>query len=474
MTPDESPDTNSDSRSARSPVVRFLRALGPAIIVASVVLGPGSILSSSKVGAEYGFGMVWVLLLAAGLMMGLVALCGRLGVALRGTMCEELAARVGRPLAVCVGLSIFLVCAGFQFGNNLGVLAALEPWLPATSGQAQDGGMFGKLLTLPNLLLLGLNAAILAFVFGSKRLYKPVERLMMVLVAMMIFGFFGNFFFLLAVGKQPAGGPAADTAADTAAEPAAASPVSAAATESGPTSGQAKPAPASRTELPLVAVLGLIATTFSVAGAFYQAYLVREKGWGLEQAKEGLVDSVAGISVLGTITLVIMLTSAIAFYGQNVELKSAADVSRQLKPLFGPYAVILFSAGIFAGSFSSFLVNAMIGGAMLSDGLGLGGGMDAWSTKLFTAAALLVGMLVAVFVPSDDRVGLVVFAQALVVFGFPLLAASILYLATRPDLTGQRRIPLWMKGVAVAGLLVVLLSAGRLAWTLFEKYVIAN
>ena len=34
---------------------RFFLALGPAVIVASVVLGPGSILSNSKVGAAYGF-----------------------------------------------------------------------------------------------------------------------------------------------------------------------------------------------------------------------------------------------------------------------------------------------------------------------------------------------------------------------------------------------------------------------------------
>jgi manganese transport protein len=216
----------------------------------------------------------------------------------------------------------------------------------------------------------------------------------------------------------------------------------------------------------LLAVLGLMGTTFSVAGAFYQSYLVREKGWGLADVKRGFIDSVAGISVLGTITLVIMLTSAISFYGKDVQLKSAADVAMQLKPLFGPFAVILFSVGIFAGSFSSFLVNAMIGGAMMADGLGLGGKMDALPTKIFTAAALLTGMLVAAFVPADDRVGLVVFAQALVVIGFPLLAASMLYLATRPDLTGPRRIPLYLKLIAVLGLVVVLLSAGRLGWTL--------
>ena len=53
---------------------RILKSIGPAFIVASVVLGPGSISTSSRAGASHGFAMIWVILLAAGLMMGLVAL----------------------------------------------------------------------------------------------------------------------------------------------------------------------------------------------------------------------------------------------------------------------------------------------------------------------------------------------------------------------------------------------------------------
>jgi len=417
----------------------LFRTLGPAVIVASVVLGPGSILSSSKVGAAYGLSMVWVLLLAAGLMMGMVALGARLGVVLNGTMCDELAARIGRPFAAVVGLTVFLICAGFQFGNNLGVLAAIDPWLEAMAGEHGAGSR----LTVSRVALLLLNAAIVIFLFGLRRLYKPIERLMMLLVGLMILAFFGNFVFLLFWGS----GPDADAVRAE-------------------TSSASVP-----TSQPVFAVLGLIGTTFSVAGAFYQAYLVREKGWGLDDVKRGLIDSVAGIAMLGATTLVIMLTAAMAFYGHNVELKSVTDVSRQLEPLFGPGAVVLFSLGIFAGAFSSFLVNAMIGGAMLSDGLGLGGNMDSKGTRIFTTVALLLGMLVAMFVPSDDRVGLVVFAQALVVVGFPLLAVSMLYLATRPELVGKRAVPAWMKWTAALGLLVVLASTGRLAWTVFQEVI---
>ena len=57
-----------------------LRSIGPAIIVAAVVLGPGRILTSSKVGAQFGWFGVPVLMVAVILMIGMVALSARLGV----------------------------------------------------------------------------------------------------------------------------------------------------------------------------------------------------------------------------------------------------------------------------------------------------------------------------------------------------------------------------------------------------------
>ena len=52
---------------------RVIRGVGPAIIVACIVLGPGSILTSSKVGCQFGFEMAWVLLAAGILMFGAIA-----------------------------------------------------------------------------------------------------------------------------------------------------------------------------------------------------------------------------------------------------------------------------------------------------------------------------------------------------------------------------------------------------------------
>ena len=103
-----------------------------------------------------------------------------------------------------------------------------------------------------------------------------------------------------------------------------------------------------------------------MAAAFYQAYLARERNWTEADRRTGAIDSLVGILTLGFISLIIMMTSAAVFFdrGSSPELKSAADVAVQLRPLFGVWAQAIFCIGIFAGAISSFLVNAMIGGTL--------------------------------------------------------------------------------------------------------------
>ena len=160
-----------------------------------------------------------------------------------------------------------------------------------------------------------------------------------------------------------------------------------------------------------------------------------------------------------------MSTSAAVLYGrvEPDSLKSATDVAAQLEPLFGQFAALLFVLGIFAGAFSSFLVNASIGGVLLSDGLGLGAKLDQAWPKRFTVLALACGMAVAIatLLTDVDLVGLIIFAQALTVLGGPVLAISLLYLAVGKTFRDRVQAPMWMIGLMSLGLIVVTLLAMR-------------
>jgi len=411
-------------------VKNLWRTIGPAMVVAAVVLGPGSILTSSKVGAGFGSLGIPVVIAAAIMMIGMVALAARIGVSYQGSACDELAARLGRPLAVVVGIILFLVVALFQSSNNIAMVAGLSPLIEMMNG-GKAVGTTGQMW-----MLLLFNGVLIAILYLMRELYQSVEKLMKFLIGVMVVAFLFNF---LVVYLTP----------------------------------RSFEFVTPKNQGDLIALLALIGTTFSVGGAFYQSYLVKEKGWGITDAKRGLTDTVVSISVLGLVTVVILLTSMRVFYGRpdQLELTSVDQVARQLEPLFGSWATVIFSLGIVAAAFSSFLVNAMIGGTVMSDSLGKGSRLSGgWPIHL-TSVALLTGMGVAMvsLSQSGSTVTLITFAQALTVVGNPALGATLLYLGTRPELTGARRIPRWILALATVGFFVSCVVAVRTAMAVWAK-----
>ena len=406
---------------------KLINSFGPAIIVAAVVLGPGSILTSSQVGASLGLAGLPVVFIAVALMIGMVALAARLGAVYEGSIGDELAKRLGRPVTVAVGLVLFVLVALFQSSNNVALVGGLEPMI----GE-------GKLsIGVRSAIILLVNGLIIASLYFLRNLFTSVERLMKLLIGLTTLAFLTNFCVVFASTRSF-------------------EPV------------------VPETDFDWIPLLAMIGTTFSVAGAFYQAYLVREKGWGIDDLRRGFNDSVVGISVLGIVTSIILLTSWRVFYGapNPVALKSVGDVAVQLEPLFGPAAKVVFCVGILAGALSSFLVNALIGGTVLSDTLGKGSRMtDRWPLHL-TTVALVVGGVVAIvsLAKEDSTVHLITLAQALTVLGIPGLALALIYLGTRKELTGKRKIPASIIFVALVGFVVSCVLAYMTAGKVYQKW----
>ena len=191
---------------------------------------------------------------------------------------------------------------------------------------------------------------------------------------------------------------------------------------------------------------------------------MREKGWRAADGRKAAGEAVVGAAVLGLLSAMVLLTAAATLHGRGGSLGSTSDLAAQLRPLFGSWAVGLFSAGIFAGAFGSFLGNALIGGTLLADGLGKGGTLESPWVRGLTVAALAVGLLVALAILSGgaDRVTAILIAQALTVLGGPLLAGTILYLAFRVS----PRPPTWSLLLAGGGAVLVALLTGLTAWRL--------
>jgi Mn2+/Fe2+ NRAMP family transporter len=219
----------------------------------------------------------------------------------------------------------------------------------------------------------------------------------------------------------------------------------------------------------MILIASLLGTTFSVAGAFYQGNLVREKGWTIKEYDRGIGDSIAGVAVLTGVSAIIMITCGTVLRGQPANDISA--LATQLHRFLGGFSHGLFCVGLLAVAMNPFVINAMIGGSILADGLGKPAKLsDRWSRR-FTVVVLLVGMLVAMIVLHTPvkKIDAIIFGQALTVVGNPLMAATILWLANRKDIMGSRRNTLILNILGALGLIVVVLMAIRVVVLILLK-----
>ncbi|MBM4089206.1 MAG: divalent metal cation transporter [Planctomycetes bacterium] len=416
-----------------SPRPAWWRSLGPAFITACVVFGPGSLIISTKVGARHGYDLLW-LLAATGLLMGaFMTMAARVGVLGGGTPCTLIAARLGRPAAWLVGLTLSLICGAFQFSNNLAVAVLAQALLPEDLHA-----------TIVPAVLIGFNGVLIVFLFSAKHIYQVLERVMKCMVGVILLCFLVN---VVLAGPDPVsvlkGFIPSIPRGVTLALPAR---VDGAIMD------------------PMVLIASLLGTTFSVAGAFFQGNLVREKGWTIREYRRGIGDSIAGVCVLTGVSMIVMITAATVIPG--TEPDDLGQLALALEPLLSTAAFAIFCVGLCAVALNPFLINAMIGGTILADGVGLPAKMGSLWSRLFTVVVLLCGMVVAILAlrSGEKPVDLMIIGQALTVIGNPLMAAAILYLANRKDIMGERRNGIVLNVIGGVGLTLVVAMAVRVLW----------
>lgn len=185
----------------------------------------------------------------------------------------------------------------------------------------------------------------------------------------------------------------------------------------------------------LLLVVALVASSFSIVGAFYQSYLVQEKGWNKGEVKKVVKESFSGIFILGCISAMILIGSGAILYPQGIEVNSASDMGLALQPLFGNWATSLFMLGLFGASFSSIIGNATIGGTLLADALTLGSDLSSKAVRICISLIMITGSVIAI-IYGELPLELIVFAQGVTIFVVPFIGAGIFILANDEDKMG--------------------------------------
>ncbi len=387
-------------------------ALGPGIITAALVFGPSKMTITSRLGAEYAYDMLWIVVVAIFFMLIFTSMGARIGMSSEQSLLTLIQNKWGKLGGIIIGLGVFLVSTSFQAGNSIGVGIAV----------AEASG------TAPWIWILVFNVLGVGLLF-FKSFYKTLERLMITLVGIMLFSFLTTVFL---------------------AKPSFA----------GIVNGFIPSIPDGSEGL----LIAFIASCFSIVGAFYQSYLVQENRKPGQIAEN---KSATGIVILGAMSAVVIICGAAVLHPQGIQVNSASEMSMAIEPLFGSYASHLFLAGLFGASFSSLVGNATVGGSLLADSLGFGKSLNDKVVKSFIALVMICGAAISLIF-GKLPLELIIFAQSATIFLVPFIGVAMFAIANDVSIMKKNVNTYFSR---YAGMIGLLMLVGLATWNFYQLFI---
>lgn len=384
--------------------------IGPGVLIAAAFIGPGTVTVCTLAGVQFGYALLWAMLLAMISAIVLQEMAARLGIVTQ----EGLAANIRKELATpwVRVLVLGLILAAIVFGNM-----AYEA---GNIGGATLGldAMFGTSYSFLYPWIIGAVAFTLLYI-GS---YKTLEKVFVFLVILMSLCFLITAI-LTAPNLIDAG------------------------------KGLLLPSIPEQSTLTIIALIG---TTVVPYNLFLHASLVKEKWEGTAALQSARRDTLVTIFLGGVVSMAIIVAAA-AIPGKNIT--SAIDLAQGLEPLFGKGARYGMGIGLFAAGITSSITAPLAAAYVAANCMG-------WSTdmrdKKFRSVWILV-LLIGVLTLSFDvkPIQVIQFAQVANGIVLPLVAIFLLWVVNRKQVMGHTRNTKGQNILAILVLLLIIILATK-------------
>ena len=408
------------SPTAYSRIRAFLAVLGPGIIAASAGNDAGGVTTYSQAGAQYGFGLLWVLFFLTFSLAIAQEMGARMAAVTGKGLADLIREEFGVKTAVLAMVALVIANVATTVSEFAGIAAVLEMFFPPEV----------RYIAVPFIA----GAIWLLVARGS---YKRVER---VFLAMCLV-------YLTYV---------------------------AAAFIANPDWGEVF----QRTVVPsgirfdsgyVVMLIALIGTTIAPWMQFYVQSSVRDKGITAEEYPMERVDVITGSVVSNAISFFIVVTCAVTLY--PTILNSASDAARALEFAGSNTARILFAIGLLNAALVGAVVVPLSTAYAVTESLGWEGGLG----RRIREAPLFIGVYTAVIVIAAavillSRVpplSIILASQVINGVLLPVVLILMLRLINKRRLMGDYvNSPLYNALAWATVVIVTILSLGYLAITL--------
>lgn len=373
-------------------IKQWFKNIGPGPLVAAAFIGPGTVTLCTVAGVNFGFALLWAMVLSVIATIVLQEMSARLGIISQRGLAETIRSEIKQP--VLKGLAIVLILAAIVIGN-----AAYE------AGNISGGvlgleAVFGvKRLELGVLSLnyFSIAIGIAAFVLLYIGNYKILERALVTLVILMSIAFL-----ITAIMTKPDIGAVF--------------------------SGLVPRFP----EHSILTIVGLIGTTVVPYNLFLHAALVKEKWHDKSDLKHARKDTFIAIVLGGIVSMCIIISGAAI---QATEVSNAADLAQGLEPLFGSFSKYFLAIGLFAAGITSAITAPLAAAYVASGCLGWSSSMK---TKRFRAVWMFILCLGVISSSSGVKsIEIIKFAQVANGILLPVIAGFLIWMVNKRSVLGR-------------------------------------
>jgi manganese transport protein len=368
--------------------------LGPGPLIAAAFIGPGTVTVCTLAGVNFGYDLLWALLLSIITTIILQESAARIGLVTQVGLASNISRTIQKAGLRYFSISLVLLAivlgnAAYEAGNISGGSLGAEIFFDLGSIS-----LYKLEISLMNLLI-GFFALLL-LLSGS---YKAITKILTLLVILMSLAFLLSAFMVKPVildllkGMVPVINPEN-----------------------------------------IITIVALIGTTVVPYNLFLHSSLVTEKWKNIQDLKYVQFDTMLAVILGGIVSMAIVITGAA---GSALEVSNATDLAKGLEPLMGAASKYFIAFGLFAAGITSAVTAPLAGSLVIT-------GCFGWSTKIngkpMRSSIVLILGLGLIFASFGIRpVQLITIAQLANGVLLPLLSGYVIWLVNKKSLMGEHR-----------------------------------
>ena len=390
----------------RRNVSDYLAFGGPAVIASIAYMDPGNFATNIQAGAKYGYGLLWVVLLANLIAMMFQALSAKLGIVTGRNLAEMCRDEFSRP----VTLAMWVVSE----------IAAMATDLAEFLGGAIGLALLFKMPLFSGMVITAIvTYGILMF---ESRGFRPVELIISSLVAVIALCYLVEIFIAPVDWKAAAIHTVTPEIAD----------------------GEA-----------LLLAVGIIGATVMPHAVYLHSGLTQARIPARNNAEKRTVVRISNwevliaLAVAGLVNMAMVMMASSAFHAGHSDVAEIETAYHTLAPLLGIGAAGIFLLSLIASGISSSVVGTMAG-QMIMQGF-IGFRIPIWLRRVITMVPAFI--VVAMGVNATNAL---VVSQVVLSIALPLPMIALVLFTRRRDIMGAFVNSPLTNAVAIGGTMIIL------------------